>query len=511
MRTRNYLKNKLKIWLAVAIVLGAAILAITQLAYAERDGSVKAPKSNLHPTIDTPLGEGVLILTSMSGSEEISRLFRFQLEMISDDPAIDPKKIVGKKLTLTIDLPSAGERHFSGYVSRLVRVGTQPHSTKTIYQAEVIPWLWFLTRTADVRIFQNMSVPEILEQVFLEQVFNEIDIAEFVFRLGRVHPKKGYTVQYRETDFNFVSRLMEQEGIYYFFEHYKDKHTLVLGDSLIAYGLLAGEEEVSFEGPHEPSEVITDWSRASEFRSGEWAHTDYDFKKPSTDLFTSATSAVDLPGLGRYEIYDYPGGYAETSRGEQLAKIRIEAEDGLHDTVAGASNERRFFPGAKFTLVNHPDDDQNSQYLLTSVTHRLKRHANSVGKSRAVRMTYENQFTAIPSDVQFRPLQLTPKPLVNGIQTAIVVGPAGEEIHSDEFGRVKIKFHWDREGQCDENSSCWVRVAQSWSSQGHGEFFEPKIGQEVVVEFLDGDPDRPLITGFVYNADQLPPIDPSTR
>ena len=487
MLTKHYVRNKFKLCLAVAIVLGVAILGITQLGYADSSRAQEAPQSI--PTIDTPLGDEVLQLTSMSGSEEISRLFRFQLEMVSDDPAIAPKEIVGKNLTLSIDLPSGGERYFSGSVSHLVRVGNQSRSTKTIYQAEVVPWLWFLTRTADVRIYQNMSVPEILEKVF-----SEIGFAEFDFRLGRTHPNREYTVQYRETDFNFVSRLMEQEGIYYFFEHDKDKHTLVLGDSLIAYGLLAGQQEVSFVGPHEPSEVITDWSRASEFRSGEWSHTDYDIKKPSTDLFTSATSAVDLPGLGKYEIYDYPGGYAETSRGEQLANIRIEAEDGLHDTVAGASNERRFFPGAKFTLVNHPDDDQNNQYLLTSVTHRLKIHANSVVKSRAVRMTYENQFTAIPSDVQFRPLQVTPKPLVNGIQTAIVVGPAGEEIHSDEFGRVKVKFHWDREGQCDETSSCWVRVAQSWSSQGHGEFFEPKIGQEVVVEFLDGDPDRPLMS-----------------
>ncbi len=505
MLAKNYVHNRLRMWLAVAIVLVVAVLAITQLVFADSSRAQEAPKSI--PTIDTPLGNEVLELTSMSGSEEISRLFRFHLEMVSDDPAIDAKEIVGKKLTLSIDLPSGGERHFSGYVSRLVRVGNQSHSTKTIYQAEVIPWLWFLTRTADIRIFQNMSVPEILEQVFNEF----LDIAKFEFRLEREHPVKEYTVQYRETDFNFVSRLMEHEGIYYFFEHNQDKHTLVMGDSLMAYGLHPGREEVSFVGPLEPSGVITDWSRAAEFRSGKWAHTDYDFKKPSTDLFTSATSAVDLPGLGRYEIYDYPGYYDDKPRGEQLAKIRIEAEDGLHDTVAGASNERRFFPGSKFTLANHPDADQNTQYLLTSVTHQLKIHTNSVGKSRAVRMTYENQFIAIPSDVQFRPLQVTPKPLVNGIQTAIVVGPGGEEIHSDEFGRVKVKFHWDREGQCDETSSCWVRVAQSWSSQGHGEFFEPKIGQEVVVEFIDGDPDRPLITGFVYNADQLPPIDPSTR
>ena len=461
------------------------------------------PSFPLVVTIETPLEEGRLLLTSMIGTEAISRLFQFKVEMLSDDPTIDHKNILGQNMTVNVSLPDGEKRHFNGVVSRFTRVGPVPGTSKTAYRAELVPWPWFLTRTADIRIFEDQAVPEIIENVF-----TDLGFTDFSFKLEGTYPKREYVVQYRETDLNFVSRLMEEEGIFYFFEHTNGKHMLVLGDSVGAYGDFSGDDRIPYVSPGSElgSGSITGWERQFELRSGKWSHTDYDFKNPSTSLLTSAVSVVDLPGVEKFEIYEYPGGYTDTGRGDQLARIRMQEEDSRHDTVTGASDEHRLLPGQKFTLVNHPHVEQNSEYLVISVSHRLEADLTTIGEGLVVSASYENDFTAIPSAVQFRPQRITPKPLVHGPQTAVVVGPAGEEIYADKFGRVKVRFHWDREGRCDEQSSCWMRVSQTWSGSGFGATFLPSIGDEVIVVFLDGDPDRPVIIGSVYNAEQMPPV-----
>ena len=454
-------------------------------------------------TIETPLEEGTLLLTSMTGTEAMSRLFQFQVEMLSDDPMIDHQKMLGQNVTVNVSLADGEKRHFNGVVSRLTNGGPVPGTNKTAYRAELVPWLWFLTRTADIRIFEDQAVPEIIKNVF-----TNLGFADFRFQLERIYPKREYVVQYRETDFNFVSRLMEEEGIFYFFEQTNGKHELVLGDSVSAYGSFPGDDWIPFASPgSEPvTGSITGWERQFELRSGKWSHTDYDFMNPSTSLLTSAVSVVDLPGVEKLEIYEYPGGYTNAARGDQLARIRMQEEDSRHDTVTGASDEHHFLPGQKFTLVDHPHVEQNSEYLVISVSHRLEADLTTIEKGLEVSTSYANDFTAIPSAVQFRPQRITPKPLVHGPQTAVVVGPVGEEVYTDEFGRVKVRFHWDREGKCDEQSSCWMRVSQIWSGSGFGATFLPRIGQEVIVDFLEGDPDRPVIIGRVFNAEQMPPV-----
>lgn len=460
-------------------------------------------------TIDTPLEEGSLLLTSLTGTEAMSRLFQFQVEFLSDDPTIDHKKMLGQNVTVNLSLADGEQRHFNGVVNRLTRIGPTPNTTKTAYRVELVPWLWFLTRTSDIRIFEDQAVPEIVKKVF-----TDLGFAEFRFDLEGLYPKREYTVQYRETDFNFVSRLVEEEGIFYFFEHTNGKHNLVLGDSVRAYDSFPGDDRIPFADPGSGpvSGSINGWERQFEFRAGTWSHTDYDFKNPSTSLLTSAVSVVDLPGIEKFEIYDYPGGYTDAARGDQLARIRIQEEDSLHDTVTGASHESRILPGHKFTLIGHPDENQNGEYLVTSTSHRLEADLSTIREGLEVSASYKNDFTAIPSGVHFRPQRITPKPVVQGPQTAVVVGPAGEEIFADEFGRVKVRFHWDREGKCDDQSSCWIRVSQIWSGLEFGAAFLPRIGQEVIVEFLEGDPDRPVIMGSLFNAEQMPPIqDPGIR
>ena len=505
MLTKKYAQNKVRIWLAAVIVLGSATLAITQLVYADSDDSMKAPISDIRPKVDTPLGEEKFLLMSMSGSEQISRLFYYQLEMLSEDPDVDPNLMLGERVTVSVELPDGGERNFDGVVSNFARGELLPDISMTIYRAELVPWLWFLTQTADLRIFHDQSVPEIIEMVFTDLGFND-----FMLEVDETYSKREYVVQYRETDFNFVSRLMEQEGIFYFFEHIDGQHTLVLSDSATAYRSLPGETPFMNSGAEPAPGSITTWERQFEFRPGKWSLTDYNFIKPSTSLSTSATSTVDPPGREKFEIYDYPGGYTDVARGNRLAQIRIQEENSQSDTVSGASSELRFTPGHVFTLSGHLDAEPEGQYLITSVFHRLEADVTEIEEDDLPEdLSYENDFTAIPSSLPFRPPRLTHKPFVHGPQTAVVIGPAGEDIHTDEFGRVKVRFHWDREGKCDEKSSCWIRVAHSWSSQGHGAFFLPRIGQEVLVDFLEGDPDRPVVTGLVYNGEQMPPFNQS--
>lgn len=454
-------------------------------------------------SLKTPLGDDVLLLTGFRGREEISRLFRYELDMISDDGAIAAADIVGKNVTFSVKMADDSPRFFNGFVSRFV-AGDEEGGRRN-YRAEVVPWLWFLTQTADCRIFQNMRVPEIIEKIFGDLGFSDFDLG----KVGGNHKKWEYCVQYRETDFNFVSRLMEQEGIYYYFKHEDGAHKLVLADSANGYHDCV-EKEVECPrslGRHVLQDHITHWEHGYAFRPGKWAHTDYDFKKPGSSLMARTNSLVKLPGIDKYEIYDYPGEYVERSDGDAEVKVRMEEEEAAHDVVTAAGTCKSFTPGGKFTVTSHrSSSEEGKPFVITAIQHAATEPL-AYETGGAVGEDYSNSFTCIPASVTFRPARTTPKPLVSGVQTAVVVGPAGEEIFCDEFGRVKVQFHWDREGKKDDKSSCWIRTAHNIAGKNWGFVAIPRIGQEVVVDFLEGDPDRPLIVGSVYNAEQMPPYE----
>jgi type VI secretion system secreted protein VgrG len=452
--------------------------------------------------LQTPLGDNELVLTSFSGREEMSRLFRFQLDMISDNAAVAAADIVGKNVTFSVAKQDDSPRFFNGFVSRFF-AGDEDGEGRREYRAEVVPWLWFLTRTTDCRIFQDMKSTEIIEQIFQDLGFSDFEI-----QAKGNHPKREYCVQYRESDFNFVSRLMEEEGIFYYFVHEDGKHTLKIADAKNAY-VDCEEKEVIYpknRGSEAVQDHILSWEHRYEFRTGKVAHTDFNFKTPSTSLMTSEKTVMKLPGVSKYEFYDYPGLYGTTGDGLPLAKIRMEEEEAEHDVVDATSLCKTFTPGGKFTLQEHvSSSEEGKKFVVTSIEHIAHEpHGYETGTPEGPE--YRNRFTCIPDSVTFRPARSTPKPFVRGPQTAVVTGPAGEEIYPDEFGRVKVQFPWDREGKKDENSSCWVRVSQVHAGKGFGGVDIPRIGEEVIVDFLEGDPDQPIVIGRVYHAENMPPF-----
>jgi type VI secretion system secreted protein VgrG len=448
-------------------------------------------------SISTPLGKDVLLLRGFSGSEAISQPFHFDLDLLSENDSIKFQDVVGKNATLHIIMADGSQRHWNGFISRFSQ-GPQ-EKRMTAYHAQMVPWLWFLTRTADCRIFQNQKVPDILQKIFTDLQFQDFEL-----RLYGSYSPREYCVQYRETDFNFVSRLMEEEGICYFFDHQSDKHVLILADDAAAHKSCPNQESArySFHGPGATyqEDLVTEWHYHEEFRPGAWAQTDYNFETPSTSL------AVHVNGKNPYEIYEYPGEHEARSEGDRLAKIRLQEQTVPTVVSHGASMCRDFRSGFQFALEDHYRSDLNQKYLITSVRHSATQAGNyEVGAPGGDEMTYRNSFECIPFSTPFRPARVTPTPFVQGCQTAVVVGPSGEEIYTDKYGRVKVQFHWDREGKKNENSSCWIRVSHPWAGQGYGSISIPRIGQEVIVDFLEGDPDQPIIVGRVYNAEQMPP------
>ena len=452
--------------------------------------------------IYTPLEEDYLLLRSFTGHEGISHLFSFDLDLLSQDPAVKFKDIIGKPVTIRVTLANDKERYFNGFISRFEQIGCD--TGLTTYRATMVPWLWFLTQTTDCRIFQNKSVPDIIQQIFKEYGFTDVK-----FKLEGTYDAREYCVQYRETDYNFVARLMEQYGMFYFFEHEKDKHILVVADSPSAHQPCPEKKEAHWQlpggGVAPEEDVVTSLQMEQQFRPGKYALSDYFFKVPSTSLLSEVTTTINVGGNGAYEIYDFPGEYEKKKDGEALAKLRMEEEEAKHLIITGTSTCRAFTSGYRFDLKEYGRGDMNKAYMLTEV-----RHKASLGDSYTTGIgggseDYSNKFACIPYEIPYRPLRVTPKPSVRGAQTAVVVGKAGEEIWTDKYGRIKVQFHWDREGKFDQDSSCWIRVSQNWAGKQWGAMFLPRIGQEVIVEFLEGDPDQPIITGRVYNAEQMPP------
>jgi type VI secretion system secreted protein VgrG len=442
---------------------------------------------------------GTLLFRRMVGSEELGRPFEYEVELLSPEQGIPLSDLVGQTLAVHTELAGSPQRHFHGLVTRFSQVGWSERHV--VYQATLRPSLWLLTRRAGCRIFQNQSVPDIVRAVL-----SEYGLA-FDASLSGSYPAREYVVQYRETDLDFVSRLMEHEGIYYFFRHEAGKHTLVLADSAGAHEKPGGYEEVPFyppqRGERRERDHIQHWRAFHQMEPTAFSLRDYDFTRPRANLEVKRSG--EGGGSPELEIYDFPGGYVQAGEGDRYARTRLEERVAGQQRAEGGGNVRGLGAGVLFKLIQHPRPDQNVEYLVVSAAYELAMPEQESSASPSDEPVFWCRFTALESRTPYRPPRSTPKPLVMGPQTARVVGKSGEEIWTDSYGRVKVEFHWDRASPGNEGSSCWVRVAQAWSGGAWGAMHVPRIGQEVVVEFLDGDPDRPLVTGHLHNADNMPP------
>ena len=476
--------------------------------------------------VTTPLGKDALLLVSFTGQEGISQLFNFQLDLLAENKTnIAFDQLLGQKISLRLDVTKDKKRYFSGICVRVSQ--GERDAVFTAYKLEIVPELWKLTKKAQSRIFQQKSVPDILKEVL-----QGLDVK---YEIQGTFHERDFCVQYRETDFNFASRLMEEEGIYYFFTHSANGHQLVVANTPQSHPDMPIDSKLIYEeiaGGVRDEDRIYDWEKTQEWRSGKYTLWDHCFELPHKHLEAEA-NIVDtvqagkvshkfkVSGNDKFEIYDYPGEYAQRfdginrGGGEQPAElqkifqdnrrtadIRIQEETVPGLVIQGASNCRQFVSGHKFTLQRHFNAD--GQYLLTGVQHSARQgEYRTDGADEDFQ--YSNSFTCIPYAVPFRPPRLTPKPVVQGTQTAVVVGPSGEEIFTDKYGRVKVQFHWDRDGKNDEKSSCWIRVGTIWAGKQWGAIHIPRIDQEVIVDFFEGDPDQPIIIGSVYNAREMPP------
>jgi type VI secretion system secreted protein VgrG len=476
-------------------------------------------------TITTSLGKDDLLPVGFSGYEAISQLFKFQLDALAENKTFIPfDKLLGQKVTLNLVLPNGNRRYFNG-ICKGVSEGERDEFF-TVYRLEIVPYFWLLTRRAQSRIFQQLSVPDILKKV--------LEGLEVSYELqGTFHPR-DYCVQYRETDFNFVSRLMEEEGIYYFFKHAADGHKLILANTPQSNPDMPEASQLIFEwvlGGKRDEERIFSWEKSQELRSGKYTLWDHCFELPHKHLEAEkpildsvqvgkVTHKLKVGGNEKLELYDYPGAYAQRFDGvdsgggdragdiqklfednKRTVGIRMQQEELPGIVIKGTSNCRHLVSGYRFNLERHFNAD--GQYLATAVEHYAKLSGDY--RSGMGEFEYHNSFTCIPYALPYRPTMVTPKPFVQGTQTAVVVGPAGEEIFTDKYGRVKVQFHWDRDGEYNEKSSCWVRVGTPLAGRQWGAIHIPRIGQEVVVAFQEGDPDQPLVVGSVYNADMMPP------
>ncbi len=434
-------------------------------------------------SVSTAFGKDVLLVESFSGSEELSRPFGFSLAMKSGEVALDPATIVGTTATVTVTHPSGMTRHFHGVVSRFTQSGLD--AAFAYYAAEIVPALWLLSLSRERIIWQNKTAVQIIESVL------NTHSVTFENKLSGSYDTREYCVQYDETPLDFISRLMEQEGIFYYFSFSAGGHTMVLGDAPSAHTDCA-EATLIFRGRsdnHNLPDSVLRFESGGCLVTQNYTGTDYDYTKPSTSLATSANGTV-----GRGTVYDYPHLRMTANAGKKLLGVQMQASQSDASTASGESVCNSLHAGGAFTLTQHPNAKANLRYALRRVTHR----ATGAG--------YTNHFDAFPASATFRPARATPQPVVAGSHSAFVVGPSGEEIWTDSLGRVKVKFHWDQNEKNDDTTSCWVRVSQAWAGNGWGSLFIPRIGQEVIVGYLDGNPDRPIITGSVYNGEQATPV-----
>ena len=502
---------------------------------ADDDSSHQTPQLRLF----TPLGDDVLLLKSFEGSEQLSRLFKFTLQLYCPNKKKDQvkfEKLLGKEFTIECDVYSREKekrtdesRYFSGICFEFSE-GLRDYDF-TFYTAEIVPKVQLLTLQSDVRMFQQKNVPDILKEVLPK--------AGVEYQLTGTYDKREYCVQYRETNWDFACRLMEEEGIFFFFKYAKSSHTMVIADSALKHPKVQEPDTVG----HDPTEggnrrlaFISTWAKAQRLKSTKHTYRDYHFQLPNSNLESTKTTP-DSANVGKVdhklkvatdelEIYDYPGGYARRvdgvnksggdqsselqtvhSNSQRTAKLRNEEETMPAVLINAQSNCLNFVSGHKFSVEQteaSKDFKGDGDYVLTEVKHHAE-VAVGYRSGEAEKFAYSNTFACTPLQINYRAPRVTKKPTVMGIQSATVVGPEGEEIVTDKYGRVKVQFHWDRKGQNDANSSCWLRVATAWAGKQWGMIHIPRIGQEVIVDFIEGDPDAPIIIGSVYNPNTMPP------
>lgn len=464
--------------------------------------------------IHTSLGEDVLLLNSFQCIDRISELFTIKAHVLVETAnarRVTAAALIGKPVAITVRVREGQTRFFHGIVRRMVHSGKE--ETAHLFLLEIVPWFWLLTARHNCRIFQGKTIPEIVEEVF-----RGAGLTTFRMDLQKPHLPWDYCVQYRESDYAFVSRILEQEGIYFYFTHSDTQHDMILSDHPGGHidcpfgNSLLYSQEAGTQG------AIYAWEKVQELRPGVFTLRDHHMELPTQTLEVSEPSTVSIGNNGALEIYDYPGEYSQLfnkpeeridkvrEEGERIVRIRMEQEEAAHDTSTGSSESRVLAAGHKFSLGRHFNSAFNGDYIVTSVQHTIEQSpAYDTGQNLTRPLV--NRFTCIPARVTYRPPRRAPKPYIQGPQTARVVGPENEEIWVDKYGRVKVQFFWDRLGHEDENSSCWIRVATPWAGAQWGMIHIPRIGQEVLVDFLEGDPDQPIVIGSLYNKDQMPPYD----
>lgn len=466
-----------------------------------------------HPVrVTSPVGDIELLFHSLLGREQLGRLSEFTVQLLSTATELEARQLLGKPLSISVTLEDGSTRYFHGIVTRFSNVGWLGEYAR--YEVMVHAWLWLLKRSSTCRIFQEKTVLQVVSEVCSNDIYAGFSVLS-TQQLSNIYPVLPYCVQYRETDFDFVCRLLEDAGIYFFFHHEKDRHVLVLADSYSAHPPIPGYQQLKFAGDRHGNalreESVAEWAMASEIAASSYVLNDFDDEKTSSSinggLLSKArlTTSAELPA---FELFDFPGKYTSADAGNVQALARMERAHGQSQVINARSDAKGLYPGGLFTLCDHPRQDQNGSYLVTAADYTVQ---GSVYTSQpdSASPTFYCTFSAVGKHHAFRPECSIAKPVVPGPQTAMVVGNGGDdqEIWTDAFGRIKVRFHWDRRITEDDKSTCWIRVAHSWAAKGWGAQFIPRVGMEVVVSFLEGDPDRPLVTGCVYNSDALMPYE----
>lgn len=445
-------------------------------------------------SVETPLGKDVLLLHSLTAGEELGRPFELTLEMQSLDGDIDFSKILGQKITVTMDLPSGGHRYLNGFVRDFEQSGYDAIHSIASFRAVVVPWLSLLKLSSDCRAYQGKSIPDILQEVF-----SQFGFSDHRFNLTHSYVPREFCVQYRESTFDFVSRLMEFAGIYYYFEHEKGSHTMVLCDSPAAHSPFPGYSTISYSPTGDSTiEGVRKWVPRQTLCTGTTTLNDYDYTIPKTSLLVSDGKSQSY-AHGAYEHFESPGGFQDKSEGDRIAQIRHEELTCRQSLQQGEGEVLGVAVGRSFKLNGFPRADQNAEYLVTSTTLAVSTPTYSSDQSGPVQKMERFSFTTIPSSVPFRTRRTTLTPRIAGIQTAVVTGPMLEKVYPSALGSVKVQFRWDRYGKNDQNSSVWIRVTQFSAGKAWGSMFIPHVGNEVAVAFEEGDPDRPVIIGSLYN------------
>ncbi len=492
---------------AVAAAQAAAAAGMAQDAVSATVSAVAGGPGAHNVTVSgSAVPPGALLFASLDGGETLSELFSYVVQLKTPDtlnlgyvsPAanLPLKPMVGKDLCVNIELDGGGKRHISGLVTAARVVGHEGRSVT--YELRMEPWVKLLTHTSDYKAFQNKTVVDILDEVLAEYPY------PVEKRLVESYPVRTWQVQYGETDFDFLQRLMQEWGIYWWFEHSEDSHTLVLADAISAHKACPDSPLVEWhqEGLKLDKEFIHTITANESLRTGQWVLDDFDFTKPRSLLANTVANPRET-GHATYEHYEWPGDYFDKSEGEMLTRIRMEAQRSPGSRVLGGGNIRTLMTGYTFTLENYPTAEVNQEYLLMQTLLFVQDNAQHSGQDQ--HFTFSTRFELHPTREVFRPQRTVSKPHTKGPQSAIVTGPAGQEIWTDQYGRVKVQFGWDRYGKMDENSTCWIRVSYPWAGKGFGMIQIPRIGQEVLVDFKNGDPDLPIIVGRTYNQDTMPP------